>query len=246
MSKSYINVNLAVARSTLPSQMGFLTWTSEPASVGSTPLQRDLETDQMHSKKTSYSSKKTWLQLFVWTVSALKRAEFRIILAFILSTASDICDVLLSIWWPWAEDTLLLHTSLELLESWHQTFLQLCALLPQVPRSLPRQITVQLDFRKPVLENAAHYTAVVKAIRIYMVLKPTGPKPAQADWKDSWCCSTVTPQQQRGDHRGRTQDWGHRGAAEQLSKSLSSCSRTWNMPTYSVRPSTLIAWKRTK
>lgn len=41
-----------------------------------------------------------------------------------------------------------------------------CALLPQVPRSLPRQITVQLDFRKPVLENAAHYTAVVKAIRI--------------------------------------------------------------------------------
>lgn len=92
--------------------MGFLTWTSEPALVGNTPLQRDLETDQMHSKKTSYSSKKTWLQLFVWTISAFKHVEFRIILAFILSTVSNICDVVLSIWWPWAEDTQFLHMSI--------------------------------------------------------------------------------------------------------------------------------------
>lgn len=46
-----------------------------------------------------------------------------------------------------------------------------------------------------------------------MVLKPTRPKPAQADW----CCSTVTPQHQRSDYRGRTQDWGHRGAELQNS-----------------------------
>lgn len=77
MNKSYISANLTVERSTLPSQMGFLTW--DPASVGSLwaafLFSRDLETDQMHSKKKPYSNMKTWLQLFVWTVSAFKRAE---------------------------------------------------------------------------------------------------------------------------------------------------------------------------
>lgn len=51
MSKSYIHVNLAVERSALLSQTGFLTWTSEPTSVGSILFSRDLETDQMHSTK---------------------------------------------------------------------------------------------------------------------------------------------------------------------------------------------------
>lgn len=48
-------MNLTVERSILPSQKGLLTWTSEPASVGSLwaafLFSRDLETDQMHSKK---------------------------------------------------------------------------------------------------------------------------------------------------------------------------------------------------
>lgn len=80
---------------------------------------------------------------------------------------------------------------------------------------------------------------MVIAIRTEMVLKPRRAKPAEPDWKDSWCCSTVTPQHQRCDYRGRTWDWGCRGAADQLSsRSLSFCSRASNMSTYSVRPST--------